>query len=58
MICLVFARRRKEAEVTIEGHFLIRQLYEDKITYNIVGAAERVLSTFALNCILTSIHSI
>jgi len=40
----VWEQIKKEAEVTIEGHFLIRQLYEDKITYNIVGAAERVLN--------------
>ena len=35
---------RKEAEVNMEGHFLVRQIYEDDVTYNIVGAAERVLS--------------
>jgi hypothetical protein len=28
----------------MEGHFLVRQIYEDEVTYNIVGAAERVLS--------------
>ena len=27
----------------MEGHFLVRQIYDDEITYNIVGAAERVL---------------
>jgi len=28
----------------MEGHFLVRQIYDDEVTYNIVGAAERVLS--------------
>lgn len=37
-------RNRKEAEVNMEGHFLVRQIYDDEVTYNIVGAAERVLS--------------
>lgn len=37
--------------MTIEGHFLIRQLYEDKITYNIVGAAERVLGMLTITII-------
>jgi len=37
-------KKRKEAEVTMEGHFLVRQIYDDEVTYNIVGAAERVLS--------------
>ena len=35
---------RKEAEVNMEGHFLVRQIYDDDVTYNLVGAAERVLS--------------
>lgn len=28
----------------MDGQFLVRQIYEDEITYNIVGAAEKVLS--------------
>ena len=40
--------RRKEAEVNMEGHFLVRQIYDDDVTYNIVGAAERVLSKIPL----------
>jgi len=28
----------------MEGQFLVRQIYEDELTYNIVGAAEKVLS--------------
>lgn len=39
--------KRREAEVNVEGHFLVRQIYEDDVTYNIVGAAERVLSKFS-----------
>lgn len=31
----------------MEGHFLVRQIYDDDVTYNIVGAAERVLSEFS-----------
>ncbi|CAG7821178.1 unnamed protein product [Allacma fusca] len=34
---------KKEAEVVMDGQFLVRQIYEDEITYNIVGAAEKVL---------------
>lgn len=40
----LFVWYRKEAEVNMEGHFLVRQIYDDDVTYNIVGAAERVLS--------------
>ncbi|KAI9557744.1 hypothetical protein GHT06_017573 [Daphnia sinensis] len=39
----VWEQIKKEAEVNMEGHFLVRQIYEDDVTYNIVGAAERVL---------------
>ncbi|EFX89313.1 hypothetical protein DAPPUDRAFT_310298 [Daphnia pulex] len=39
----VWEQIKKEAEVNMEGHFLVRQIYEDEVTYNIVGAAERVL---------------
>jgi hypothetical protein len=41
---LWFVICRREAEVMMDGHFLVRQIYEDEITYNIVGAAEKVLS--------------
>lgn len=51
---------RKEAEVNMEGHFLVRQIYDDEVTYNIVGAAERVLSKFLLQsrkyCMLIKIY--
>ncbi|KAK8721333.1 hypothetical protein OTU49_012831, partial [Cherax quadricarinatus] len=42
---------KREAEVHMEGSFLVRLTYEDEITYNIVGAAEKVLGVPA-NAIL------
>lgn len=42
---------KREAEVHMDGSFLVRLTYEDEITYNIVGAAERVLGVPA-NAIL------
>ena len=38
----------------MEGHFLVRQIYDDEVTYNIVGAAERVLS----KCIMMLLNKI
>lgn len=35
---------RQKAEVNMEGQFLVRQIYDDEITYNLVGAAVEVLS--------------
>lgn len=35
---------RKEAEVEMEGSFLVRLIYDDEITYNLIEAAEKVLS--------------
>lgn len=37
---------RRNAEVNMEGQFLVRQIYEDEITYNLIGAAVEVLSKF------------
>ncbi len=34
---------RKNAEVNMEGQFLVRQIYDDEMTYNIVSAAVEVL---------------
>lgn len=31
----------------MEGQFLVRQIYDDEITYNLIGAAVEVLSKFA-----------
>jgi hypothetical protein len=33
----------------MEGQFLVRQIYEDEITYNLINAAEEVLREFLLN---------
>jgi guanylate cyclase soluble subunit beta len=35
---------RKKAEVTMEGQFLVRQIYDDELTYNLIGAAVELLS--------------
>nr|CAD7570520.1 unnamed protein product [Timema californicum] len=34
---------KKDAEVVMEGQFLVRQIYEDEITYNLIHAAVDVL---------------
>jgi guanylate cyclase soluble subunit beta len=33
----------------MEGQFLVRQIYEDEITYNLIQAAVNVLSKFMPN---------
>lgn len=30
----------------MDGQFLVRQIYEDEITYNLVGAAVKILSQY------------
>ncbi|KAK6626335.1 Guanylate cyclase soluble subunit beta-1 [Polyplax serrata] len=30
---------KRDAEIKMEGQFLVRQIYEDEITYNLIGAA-------------------
>ena len=37
---------RKEANLQLEGNFLIRNIYNDADTYNVVGAASKILSKF------------
>lgn len=37
---------RKDAAVNMEGQFLVRQIYDDEITYNIISAAVNRLSTY------------
>lgn len=44
MILTFTHHKRYKAEVKMEGQFLVRQIYDDEITYNIVGAAVEVLS--------------
>ncbi|XP_065345782.1 guanylate cyclase soluble subunit beta-1 [Cloeon dipterum] len=34
---------KKDADVTIEGQFLVRQIYDDAVTYNLIGAAVNLL---------------
>lgn len=46
LVIISLSVSRKEAEVNMEGHFLVRQIYDDDVTYNIVGAAEKVLSKY------------
>jgi hypothetical protein len=40
---------RRKAEIAMEGQFLVRQIYDDEITYNLVGAAVEVLSKFQIS---------
>lgn len=35
---------RKEAQVEMEGSFLVRIVYEDRITYSLIQSAEKVLN--------------
>lgn len=37
---------RREAQVDVEGQFLVRIIYEDAKTYDLVAAASKVLSEF------------
>jgi len=41
---------RKDAAVNMEGQFLVRQIYEDEITYNLISAAVNKLSMYATEC--------
>ncbi|XP_047121448.1 guanylate cyclase soluble subunit beta-1 [Schistocerca piceifrons] len=34
---------KKNADVVMDGQFLVRQIYEDEVTYNLIGAAVEVL---------------
>ncbi|CAD6994588.1 unnamed protein product [Ceratitis capitata] len=36
----------KKAMVSMEGQFLVRQTYDDEITYNLIGAAVEILSEY------------
>lgn len=37
---------RKKANVEMEGHFIVRCVYDDSISYDLVAAASEVLSKF------------
>ncbi|EAT32525.1 AAEL015372-PA [Aedes aegypti] len=41
---LIYSIRRKKAQVSMEGQFLVRQIYEDDITYNLIEAAVDILN--------------
>lgn len=43
---------RREAQLDVEGQFLVRIIYEDAKTYDLVAAASKVLSTFFFNNVL------
>ena len=49
LMLLIFLLSRKKAEVAMEGQFLVRQIYDDEITYNLIGAAVEILSKFFLS---------
>ena len=34
----------------MDGQFLVRQIYDDEITYNLIGAAVEILSEFYFIC--------
>lgn len=36
---------RKDAEVQMEGQFLVRQIYDDELTYNLISSAVDILRT-------------
>uniref|UniRef100_A0A182W5C3 Guanylate cyclase soluble subunit beta-1 n=11 Tax=Cellia TaxID=44534 RepID=A0A182W5C3_9DIPT len=40
----VYMYTRKKAQVNMEGQFLVRQIYEDDITYNLIEAAVDILN--------------
>lgn len=37
---------REEAALEMEGHFLVRLVYDDALSYDLVGAASKILSAF------------
>lgn len=45
---------RRKAEVNMEGQFLVRQIYDDEITYSLIGAAVEILSK---SFITSSMHT-
>ncbi|XP_052868356.1 guanylate cyclase soluble subunit beta-1 [Anopheles cruzii] len=40
----IWEQIKKKAQVTMEGQFLVRQIYEDDITYNLIEAAVDILN--------------
>lgn len=46
---LTYLNFRKDAEVLMEGQFLVRQIYDDEITYNLIAAAVEKLRKYCKN---------
>ncbi|XP_055923667.1 guanylate cyclase soluble subunit beta-1 [Eupeodes corollae] len=40
----IWEQIKKKAMVSMEGQFLVRQIYDDEITYNLIGAAVEILN--------------
>ncbi|KAH8247344.1 hypothetical protein KR038_002854, partial [Drosophila bunnanda] len=40
----IWEKIKKKAMVSMEGQFLVRQIYDDEITYNLIGAAVEILN--------------
>ncbi|XP_073816050.1 guanylate cyclase soluble subunit beta-1-like isoform X2 [Musca autumnalis] len=40
----IWEKIKKKAMVAMEGQFLVRQIYDDEITYNLIGAAVEILN--------------
>lgn len=45
---------RRKAEVNMEGQFLVRQIYDDEITYGLIGAAVEILSKLLVKIFIYS----
>lgn len=43
---LILLLSRKDAAVNMDGQFLVRQIYDDEITYNLISAAVNRLSMY------------
>ena len=42
-VCFYYISSRVEANLEMNGKFIIRDIYDDAATYNVVGAASKVL---------------
>lgn len=48
-------RFRQKAEVNMEGQFLVRQIYDDEVTYRMIGAAVEILSKFEITARIVNV---
>ncbi|RWS05575.1 guanylate cyclase soluble subunit beta-1-like protein, partial [Dinothrombium tinctorium] len=53
----IWDKIKKEAEIEMEGSFLVRLIYDDEITYNLIEAAEKVLRTSVARVLPALTHS-